>query len=85
MLFSSSFFRKKQRYCRVGAGIEQTFGKCDTEGFPFSCQDAIVFDNRGFKKLTLKRSISRIFHQSSMITLQSWRANCDVKFLIKIS
>ena len=66
----------------MGAGTEETLGKADTEGFPFTFNDLIMFDNRGFRKLILNRNVSRRFHQSSMSTVQSWRANCDVKFLV---
>ena len=32
--------------------------------------------------MSLNRTNSKRFLQSEMITLQSWRANCDVKLLI---
>ena len=75
-------FRNQKRYCRVGAGHEETSGASDTPGFPFISDDAIEFDNRGFRLLKLKRSVSSRLNQSSMVMLQSWRGNCDVKILL---
>lgn len=71
-----------KRQCRVGAGIEETAGKCDTPGFPFVEKDSILLDKRGFNVLKLKRTISRRFNQSSMIACQSWRANCDIQVIL---
>ena len=62
--------------------MEQEEGKCETPGFPFIPNDIIEFDTRGFKTLKLKRNISKRFNQSSMVMLQSWRANSDVKVLL---
>lgn len=69
-------------YCRVGAGEEKTQGKFDTPGFPYSINDEIINDPRGFKVLQLRRQNSRNFLQSSMSLLQSWRGNSDVKILL---
>ena len=74
--------RKRQRFCRVGAGDELTTGKCDTPGFKYCNRDIIHHDSRGFKVLQLKRCNCNRFIQSSMNLLQSWRANSDVKILI---
>ena len=74
--------KNNQRYCRCGAGSETIEGKCDTPGFDLQTNDIIEYDQRGFKVLKLKREVSRKFHQSSMIQLQSWRANCDIKVLL---
>ena len=79
---SNLIFRKTPRYCRVGAGEEITPGLCNTPGFPFEINDVINFDIRGYKYLKLKRRVSASLNQSSMVTLQSWRANCDVKVLL---
>ena len=70
------------RFCRMGAGIEECLGNCKTPGFDYVPNDIIEFDRRGFKSLKLKRTISKQFNQSSMVMLQSWRANCDIKILL---
>jgi hypothetical protein len=69
-------------YCRVGAGEEENQGQFDTPGFPYSTNDEIINDPRGFKILQLSRQNSKHVLQSSMSLLQSWRANSDVKILL---
>ena len=71
----------RHRICRIGAGVEETKGKCNTEGFPLISEPRIVKDVRGFKKLEMPRNHPRVI-QSSMSLVQSWHANCDVQFLI---
>ena len=75
-------FISKRRFCRFGAGFEATAGSCNTPGFPFNIKDVLEFDARGYRYINLKRCISERLCQSSMIMLQSWRANCDVKILL---
>ena len=79
---SIDVYRKTPRTCRVGAGTEKDSGTGNTPGFPLVHNDCIMFDNRGFKTLHMKRTFSNRLNQSSMIMLQSWRANCDVKLLL---
>ena len=76
------FKSNKPRYCHVGAGVEEVVGNGMTPGFELIKRDIIEFDIRGFKILKLQRTISKRLIQSSMITLQSWRGNNDVKVLI---
>ena len=73
---------KTKRFCRAGAGNESSPGNYETDGFPLQQDDEINFDARGYKFLNLKRTNSKHLVQSSMIMLQSWRDNCDVKILI---
>ncbi len=75
-------YKCKKRICRSGAGEEIYPGTFETPGFQLHKYDEINDDPRGFKILNLKRTNSTRFLQSEMITLQSWRANCDVKILI---
>ena len=72
----------KLRYCRVGAGEEATEGERDTPGFELYQNDTIFTDAKGIKMLKLKRTNNRNMTQTSQVTLQSWRANCDVTLLI---
>jgi hypothetical protein len=39
---------RKRRWCRCGAGIERTYGKCDTPGFILRNEPVIFKDLRGF-------------------------------------
>lgn len=82
MRTKSSKKKQSSRYCHVGAGVEKTFNSCDTPGFPFNNIDTIEFDTRGFRSLKLTRTINSRLNQSSMVMLQSWRANCDLKILM---
>ena len=70
-----------KRECRMGAGIEKTEGKADTPGFEMRNKPAIVHDRRGFDKCVLPRNNCRII-QTSIPMMRSWRANCDVQFLL---
>lgn len=56
-LRKSKVVKSSPRCCRVGAGKEQSPGKCNTPGFPFTPHDDIKLDKRGFKKLNLKHTI----------------------------
>lgn len=73
--------QKKRRFCRCGAGVEQTPGQCDTPGFTLRNKPALVQDPRGFMKLELPRTNKRILQTSSFM-MQSWRANVDLQLLI---
>ena len=68
---------KNCRRCRIGCGVESEPDSCDTPGWKLQEEDEIVYDTRGFKKLSLKRN-NEGFAQTSLYCLQSWRANCDV-------
>jgi len=71
-----------KRFCRCGAGVEQTIGGADTPGFPLVDQDVVTYDDfKGIHVLNLKRSEGRM-KQTSTLMLQSWRANCDVQLII---
>ena len=66
----------------MGCGVEKTFGKRDTPGFPNQRRPEIMRDARGFKKLILPRHRQRRRDnviQSSFWQVLSWRANCDVQ------
>ena len=67
--------------CRSGGGIEVSEGSCKTEGFQKRDQNLIVDDNRNFKRLEMKRN-HPMFLQTSIVTLQAWRGNCDIQILI---
>ena len=81
MRFNSKNKNNKLRYCRAGCGYEKTEGKCDTEGFPEIKNDIIKRDDKGTKRLLLKRNDKRMI-QTSMTTLQSWRSNCDIQLIL---
>jgi len=81
MRFNSKSKNNKLRYCRAGCGYEQTEGKCDTEGFPVRKDDIIKRDDKGTKRLLLKRNNNRMI-QTSLTTLQSWRSNCDIQLIL---
>ena len=69
-----------RRTCRFGAGTEKTKNCCDTGGFPL--HDEAQFRNvNGSEKFCMPRKDSRTL-QSSLDMLQSWRANCDLQFLL---
>ena len=67
--------------CKAGAGMETTFGKADTPGFPIQEKAAVRHDHRRSQKLFLPRNYKRV-NQSSLLLLQSWRGNCDIQLLI---
>ena len=74
--------KSTKRYCRCGAGVEQTAGKGDIPGFPFRDHDVIEIDEKlNIKLLKLQRTHDRL-KQTSLSMLQSWRANCDVSVLV---
>ena len=70
-----------QRFCRHGAGVEATLGRCDTPGYVIRNQAKIVIDDRDFLKLEMKRNNARIV-QTPITALQGWRGNCDIKVLL---
>ena len=72
---------KRRRVCRGGGGVEKTYGKGDTPGFQLRGIPGICRDLRGFDKIELPRNNNRIL-QSSIYQCQSWRANCDLQFLL---
>ena len=69
------------RECRGGGGIEDAEGSGKTSGFCKRTDNEIVEDKRKFKKLEMKRNHTR-FLQTSIVTLQAWRGNCDIQILI---
>ena len=81
MKYNSKNKSNKKRYCRAGCGFERTEGKCDTPGFEITVVNMIKKDDKGTKKLLLKRNNERMI-QTSMKTLQSWRSNCDVQLIL---
>lgn len=72
---------RKRRVCRMGAGVEQTFGVGNTPGFKLRDEAKIVQDLRGFKRIELPRNDNRVV-QSSLWLAQGWRANCDIQILL---
>ena len=40
----------------VGAGIEATYGHCDTDGFQERADPEIVYDHRNFFRINLPRN-----------------------------
>lgn len=81
-MFTFSNSASSKRYCRFGAGEEQTPNTCDTPGFRLCDKDAIEEDRwRHIKFLRLRRNDKRM-KETSNCMLQSWRANCDVSILI---
>jgi len=73
--------KKGKRYCRAGAGDEQTKDQCDTPGFQLREKPAIVMDDRQFLKLEMPRNHLRLV-QTPLHVLRSWRGNCDIKILL---
>lgn len=73
--------KKDARYCRAGAGDEETPNKCDTPGFPLREEPAITRDNRNFLRLEMPRNNIRL-NQTPYHVLRGWRANCDIKILL---
>jgi hypothetical protein len=73
--------QKKRRYCRCGAGIEKTYGKCDTPGFKTNPSPAITRDPRGFDRVDMPRN-NKYVVQASTYLCQGWRGNCDIQYLI---
>ena len=67
--------------CRAGAGIERTFGKCDTLGFQLVKTDVVGYDYRGYWKVDLERVDDRLM-QSSLFLILSTRSNGDVSILL---
>ena len=70
-----------KRMCRAGFGVEIEKNSYRTPGHPLVDNDKFTGDPRGFRQLTLKRNTTRML-QTSMVALDAWRANCDVKILI---
>ena len=81
MRLNSKNKSNKLRYCRAGCGYEKTEGKCDTQGFPEQTVHVIKRDDKGTKRLLLRRNNNRII-QTSTTTLQSWRSNCDIQLIL---
>jgi len=81
MRYNTKTKQVQNRYCRAGCGYEKTVGQCDTPGFPTQQKNVIKKDDKGTKKLLLKRNNSRII-QSSIKILQSWRLNCDIQLIL---
>jgi hypothetical protein len=71
----------RKRKCRMGCGEETFLNSCATPGWKICENDLIQKDDRGFKKIVLKRNHTRIL-QTSLFCLQAWRANCDVSIMI---
>jgi hypothetical protein len=72
---------KQNRWCRCGAGHENTYGKCDTPGFPLRKKPAIIRDPRGFDRVDMPRNNPWIVQASSFLC-QGWRGNCDIQYLL---
>ena len=72
---------KKRRVCRAGAGVEFTYGKCDTPGFSLQQKSKIVYVPRDYWRMSLQRNDKRLL-QSSVFLAQSTRANGDVSVLL---
>ena len=70
-----------KRFCRAGAGDEQTPNQCDTPGFQPRRSAAIVRDDRDFLKLEMPRDNLRM-HQTPLNVIRGWRGNCDLKVLL---
>ena len=81
MRINTKYKQNQRRFCRAGCGYEQTPGTCDTPGFPINEINVIKKDDKGTKKLYLKRDHTRMI-QTSMKTLQSWRSNCDIQLIL---
>jgi hypothetical protein len=75
---------KAKRFCRFGAGHEETVGKGDTPGFKCNSKPTITLDGRGFTKHNVFKSPrnTRRMVQTSMFLTQVWRGNVDVKPLL---
>lgn len=71
----------RKRYCRAGFGYERTKGSYDTPGHEMIESDRFIQDVRKYRQLALKRNSCRML-QTSMIALDAWRANCDVKIMV---
>jgi hypothetical protein len=75
---------RKKRKCRMSCGEEIIPISCATPGWKLCENDLIQKDDRGFKKIVLRRNHTRIL-QTSLFCLQAWRANCDVSIMIYYS
>ena len=64
-----------------GAGIEATYGLCDTDGFQERDNAKIIFDHRNFLRIDLPRNNRRLL-QSSRFLISSNRANGDVSVML---
>ena len=71
----------KRRVCRMGAGVEETFGKGDTPGFTVRKKAKVARDLRGFDRIDLIRNNKNIT-QCSEFLMRGWRGNCDIQYLI---
>jgi hypothetical protein len=72
---------KSNRWCRCGAGVEKTYGKCDTPGFKPRPSAAIVHDPRGFDRVDMPWN-NRFIVQASSFLCQGWQGNCDLQYLL---
>lgn len=72
---------RKKRECKCGCGQEKGAGECDTPGWPLRSDPSVHYDKRRSLKLFMPRNHPRI-NQTSRDMLQSWRANCDIQFLV---
>ena len=72
---------KRRQTCRAGAGIEATYGLCDTDEFQERDNVKIIVDNRNFFRIDLPRNNKRLL-QSSCYLISSNRANGDVGVLL---
>lgn len=72
---------RKRRKCRMGFGIEITANSNVTKGMPLRSMSLLETDPRGFDTIRLPRNSTTLV-QTSLWLAQSWRANCDVQFII---
>jgi hypothetical protein len=72
---------KAKRFCRFGAGHEETVGKGDTPGFECNSKPTITLDGHGFTKHKVFKSPrnTRRMVQTPMFLTQVCRGNVDVK------
>lgn len=72
---------KQQRVCRCGFGTELYHRSAKCGGAKLQDVSRIVYDDRNFKKLQMKRNSTHMV-QTSLTMLQAWRANCDMQVLV---
>ena len=65
----------------MGAGIEATYGHCDTDGFQERTDPEIVYDHRNFFRIDLPRNNKRLL-KSSHFLISSNRASGDVSVML---
>jgi hypothetical protein len=72
--------------CRAGCGIERKPNSCETPGFGSTEIAQKIFDPRGFYRIHLPRTdklyLKQKLIQTSIPLVQSWRANCDMQFIM---